>query len=536
MLTREPLLVAILIVVSLTIFFFRLGERPLWDIDEGMHATTSKEMILSGDWITATFNGENFYDKPLLYNWLVNLSFLTFGFSEFGARFPGALLGLGTVLLTYLLGRRMFGTDAGFLGAVILATSPQYITLSRAVVHDITLVFFITLALFFFYLGFASERHRKLHFFLFYASTAFAALAKGPVGVVLPALIIGSFLLLRGRLGFLKEMQIAWGAVIFLFIAAPWYILTSLRNSEYAGYFFLQQNLMNFISSDQARHPQPFYYYLPILFGGFSPWSFFLPLGLIRPLQKGLKKMDGGLLFLILWFGLIFLFFSAASSKLGPYILPSFPAAALLVGVLWNDLFYAPTPGLRRGLLYSFLPIVIFLGIACTVLTPPAELETKYGLDVRLINSLAFGMLGAMILALVLFLKRWYRTFFAINVGLMVCILLVFIVLVVPAINPHRSSRALAQKIDVLLSPGERLVFFRAMRDSALFYTNRRATILRNDDALKAHLRSGKAFIMPKEHFVKRRELLESSAQVLADEGRDLVIKGRAGLSVRSND
>ena len=138
LLANEKILVVLLIAVCLLLFFVALGDVPLYNKDEGLHAVTSKDMVLSGNWVTTTFNGETFYDKPVLYNWFAAVAFLVFGFTEFAARLPAALLGLATVLVTYALGRRMAGPTLGFLGAMILATSPEFITLSRAVVHDIS--------------------------------------------------------------------------------------------------------------------------------------------------------------------------------------------------------------------------------------------------------------------------------------------------------------------------------------------------------------------------------------------------------------
>jgi 4-amino-4-deoxy-L-arabinose transferase-like glycosyltransferase len=137
----ERVLILTLLCLCLTMFFYRLGARPLWDVDEGMHAVTSKEMVLSGDWITTTFNGENFYDKPVLHNWFVAIAFLVFGFTEFAARLPAAILGLACVVLTYQMGRKMFNPTTGFLGGVILTTNGMFIVLSRSVVHDISLSF-----------------------------------------------------------------------------------------------------------------------------------------------------------------------------------------------------------------------------------------------------------------------------------------------------------------------------------------------------------------------------------------------------------
>jgi len=526
---NEIALVTILLLLCLTLLFFRLGARPLWNIDEGKHASTSKDMVLSGDWVTPTLNGKNFYDKPILYNWLAALSFILFGFTEFAARFPAALLGLGCVIITYLLGRRMFGPVVGFLGGVILATSPEYVILSRAVVHDISLVFFVTLALFSFYLAFTSEGHRKRYVLLFYVSSGFAVLAKGPVGVVLPALIIGLFLILKGRLRFLKQMQIGLGTLVFLAVAAPWYILISLKNSDYAVYFFIQQNLMNFLAS-KIGHPQPFYYYIPFLLGGFFPWSFFLPLAFIRALRGRLKELDDRVLFLVLWFAAVFLFFSVASSKLPTYILPSFPAAALLVAGLWHDLISAPAPELRKGFFYSYVPIaaILPLALAYILINPPVHVASESGIDLFQIHVIAFTIVGIASLSFLMFLRKQYKAFFSLNAVMVVSGVMLFIVLLVPLINPYRSSKRLAQKLDVMTPPGEDLVFYRKLRDTALFYTNRRARILHLPSQLVEYMTSNKrAFCIIQKKDFQELDKLKEISRVLDQEGKDLLISTR---------
>ena len=254
-------------------------------------------------------------------------------FAEFAARLPAALLGLGCVMVTYWMGRRIFGPTAAFLSVVILATSVEYFVLSRVVVHDISLAFFITLALALFYLGYQNERHRRRLFLLGYAAMGFSVLAKGPVGVLLPVMIIGLFLIFKRQLRFLKQMQVGWGMLILFAVAAPWYILISLKDPEYVGYFFIKQNLGNFFAKE-VRHPEPFYYYIPVPMGGMFPWSTFLPLALFRGVRARGMIYNDGTLFALIWFAVVFIFFSTASSKLGTYILPLFPAAALLVRAL----------------------------------------------------------------------------------------------------------------------------------------------------------------------------------------------------------
>jgi 4-amino-4-deoxy-L-arabinose transferase-like glycosyltransferase len=525
----EFLFVVILLLLSLTLFFFQLGRRPLWDIDEGMHAATSKHMVLSGDWITPQFNGENFYDKPILYNWLAAISFLVFGFTEFAARLPAATLGLGCVMVTYLLGRKMFGPTVGFLSGVILATNGEYIILSRGVIHDIALVFFLTLALFFFYMGFKNERQRKTHLLLFYASAGFAVLAKGPVGVLLPALIIVFFLLVKGKLGFLREMEIGWGILIFLAIAAPWYVLISLRNKDFVGYFFIQQNLLRFLSP-MAHHHRPFYYYFPVLLGGFSPWSCFLPLAFIHALRGRFEKVGDGTIFLIVWFVVIFLFFSMASSKLATYILPLFPAVSLLVGILWHELLEAPTPWLRKGFSYSFITLLGILALATFYMwmNPPTRFESMYGVHLTRLNYLLLWVVGGGAASFWLFLNKKFRASFSTMAGTVVSVILFIILAMLPSIDPYRSTKGLARELDMMLPPGEKLVFFDKLWDSALFYTNRRAIVLSAPQQLKDFLASGRrVFCVIDKTDLEKFEAVKHMTYVLGKEGSKLLISNR---------
>ena len=180
MLKRETYLVLILLGVCLILFFFHLGTRPLWDREEGKHATTSKEMVLNSDWVTTTLNGETFYDKTVLHNWFVALCYLVFGFTEFAARLPAAVLGLGCVMVTYLLGRRIFGPTTGFLAGMVLATSGLFISISRSVVHDISLVFLFPLPYFSFTWVSQAKTVEKPIFFFFTEPWVSPYWPKGP--------------------------------------------------------------------------------------------------------------------------------------------------------------------------------------------------------------------------------------------------------------------------------------------------------------------------------------------------------------------
>ena len=237
--------------------------------------------------------------------------------------------------------------------------------------------------------------------------------------------------------------------------------------------------------------------------------------------------MNEGILFLFLWFSVIFLFFTAASSKSPTYLLPLFPAASLLVGVLWRELFEAPTPWLRKGFLYSFLPYVVImtLGVLYFWINPPAILETRYGIDLNLMKWIAVPLVAFLIFCFVMFLKRQYQFFFAGNIGLVVCEILLFFLLVAPMINPYRSTKALALRLDKRVAPGKPLVFVYFLKDTALFYTDRKGVILRQRGELIEYLKSNpQAFVVIEKKYYEEIPLLKNISDVVDKEGNTLVI------------
>ena len=523
---KETLLIIILISICLLLYFFRLGYMPLGDIDEAMHAATSKAMVLSGDWITPQYNGENFYDKPPLYNWLAALAFMVMGFNELAARLPAALLGLGCVLITYWLARKMFAPVAAFLSALVLATSVEFIVLSRAVVHDISLAFFVTLALTLFFVGFKNERRRKPAFLFGYATLGLAVLAKGPVGVALPVMIIGLFLIYKRQLRFLKDMQIGWGLLIFLAVAAPWYVLISLKNPDYLEYFLLKQNIGSFLSQ-QSRHPRPFYYYIPVLMGGLFPWSFFLPLALFRAIRAKAVLHGDGVIFALIWFGVIFIFFSMANSKLVTYILPLFPAAALLVGVLLYDLLYASNRVLHKGVLYSYLPFAAILPIVLgyLLLFPPDSLVTDTEIAMPLVYFFAVWLTGCVLISISLVIKKKYKAFIGSVAAITATLFPLVLIYIVPMLGPLVSYKDLALKLDNLMPPGESIRFYRKARASFFFYTDRTAEVLENPQELKEYMDSNETkYCVCKTDDWQDFEHLHGSIQVAAKVGDKLIV------------
>ena len=520
--------ILVLSLLCIVLFFFRMGSHALWDRDEGLHASTSKDMILNKDWITPEYNGENFYDKPALFNWFVAISFLIFGFTEFAARLPAAVLGWGGVIVTYYLGREMFNAKTGFISAVILATSAEYIVLSRVVVHDISLMFFITLAFSLFYIGYQDENKRRFCFLSGYAALGFAVLAKGPVGILLPVMVIGIFLILNKNLKFVREMHLGWGILIFSGIAAPWYILISLQNPDYFEYFFLKQNFGSFLDNVHSRHPGPFYYYLPLLFGGFFPWSLFLPLAIYDAVRKKIKSRREPILYILIWFAAIFVFFSLASSKLGTYILPVFPALSLLVGFFWHELTASPGREYHKTVVFSFIPAVtiIFAALIYLSLFPPHELDIQFGFNPVHLKYLALLSGGISIPALFALLKRKYPIFLYVITALMVAVVIFAYLLIIPAVDPFRSTKSQAIKLDGILEPHEDLLFYGREKPSALFYTNRKAARL-DRRQLRKLMKSNKTVycIVSRDDWDEELARVKKFAAIFYEKGDRLIIR-----------
>ncbi|HXJ09553.1 MAG TPA: glycosyltransferase family 39 protein, partial [Burkholderiales bacterium] len=313
------LLLAFLAVFSISILG-TLGLRPLYKADESRYAEIPREMVASGDWVTPRLNGLKYFEKPPLQYWATAAFFSAFGEHDWAARLWSALAAIGGVLLVFVSGRRLFSSEAGVLGALVLAGCPLYVLLAQINTLDMALSFFLAAAIFAFALG---------RYYLFWAACALAALSKGLIGIVLPAGAIGLYILAKWDWSLLRRMKIFSGSVIFLLIAAPWFILVSMRNGEFAHFFFIQEHFQRFTTKMHGRY-QPMWFFIPILLAGLAPWllPFFASM---RNLFRKQQGFDPGL-FLVLWCIVVFVFFSISDSKLPSYILPMFPALALLIG------------------------------------------------------------------------------------------------------------------------------------------------------------------------------------------------------------
>jgi 4-amino-4-deoxy-L-arabinose transferase-like glycosyltransferase len=324
--------ISLLLVIFGTAFFQFLGRFPLIEPDEGRYAEIPREMLELGDFITPHLDYVKYFEKPPLHYWLTALSMTIFGQNEFAARFVGALMGLLTVLLTYHVGRKLFERRSGLLAALILGCCTGFLVQARHNITDMTLTCTLSATLAFFSLAVREGEERKgLYYHLSYICAALAVLAKGLIGIVFPGAIVFLFLFFTKRWRLLKEMRLATGIPLFLAIAAPWFVLVSIRNPEFARFFFIHEHFERFTSTVHGRY-QPFWFFVPVLLGTMLPWSMFIPTAFRFAWLQRKSEAWHAQLYLIIWAVFIFMFFSTSDSKLVPYILPVFPALALLLG------------------------------------------------------------------------------------------------------------------------------------------------------------------------------------------------------------
>ena len=344
--------VRVLLAALAIAWFGTLGLRPLYKADESRYAEIPREMVASGDWITPRLNGFKYFEKPPLQYWTTAAFFTLLEVADWSARLWTALAGFAGIFMVLFVGRRLFGAPAGLYAAAVLAGSPLYVMLGQINTLDMGLTLFLCGAVFAFALG---------HMLLFWAACALAMLSKGLIGIVLPFGTIALYLLIRRDWGLIRQMRIVPGSILFLAIAAPWFIAVSLANEEFLRFFFIQEHFQRFTTEMHGR-AHPAWYFLPILAAGMAPWL--LPLG--RAWYSSFKEKTAGFdaaLFFGLWALVVLVFFSASGSKLPSYILPMFPPLALLIG-RWLAAFDA------RRVLVAQSALLAVAGLAMAALTP----------------------------------------------------------------------------------------------------------------------------------------------------------------------
>ena len=364
----------IVIAVSLICLFGSLAGSRFWDQDEGYFAGTATEMYARGEWVVPIFNGDLFGHKPPWMYWMMMAGYSIFGVGEFGARIFSAIFGLATACLAFRMGTRLFNPRVGLIAGLVLPSCLMFSVVARAATPDVYLVFFSTLALYLFAkAGFAARPgeaqaiasvvpQRPAAWVAIYGVMGLAALVKGPIGFLFPMAIIGLFLMLldspgknkagdHGRLSFLQGLSSRWGPGNFLrtfrnmrpvtaicmlcLVAGPWYLIVGwVTGGAFHQEFFGVHHWHRF-RTPMDNHSGPIYYYLLSILIGVFPWSMY-GIAASREWFRQIRQRNEhfqALMFLGCWVAVYLGFFSLASTKLPNYVVPAYPAVALILAV-----------------------------------------------------------------------------------------------------------------------------------------------------------------------------------------------------------
>lgn len=308
------------------------AQLPISDPVESNYALTAKEMVESGDWLSPQIYGRYWFDKPIFFYWLTAISYTLFGFTDFASRLAPAVFGLSALGFIAWFAGKIYDKQVGFLSAVILASSTSFFLIGKAIITDATLFLFFSICTACFYFGYTRDAR---YYYGTYAASALATLTKGPIGFLLPGLIFVLFLICKRDLAQLKRLKLFSGTLLFLLLAAPWYLAMYQTHGTAFTDVFLGTH--NFLRATRSEHPKDdvFYYYTAVLLLGFFPWAAYLPKMLWTQLQKLRKMLHTPELFLYIWAFSVIIFFQLMATKYATYTYPAlFPLSILMAKYL----------------------------------------------------------------------------------------------------------------------------------------------------------------------------------------------------------
>ncbi|NJK39392.1 MAG: glycosyltransferase family 39 protein [Oscillatoriales cyanobacterium RM2_1_1] len=507
-------------------FLWNLGSTGLVDETEPLFAEAARQMTLTWDWVTPYFNGETRFDKPPLIYWLMAISYRLIGVNSWAVRLPSALAAIALTVGCFLA-LKHFGpgsnsphaqsqsTMAAWLAAIMVTFNPETLAWARQGVSDMVLSGCLGTGLLCFFWGYVREGRRSgkrdwmaqgstlqdalpnWGYLGFYGLISLAVLTKGPVGLVLPGLILGSFLIYTGNFWkVIWEMRPITGSLIFLTITVPWFVVVIVRNGQtYIDAFFGYHNFERF-TQVVNEHGAPWYFYFLVVLVGFFPWSAYLPLALSRLNLQDISKWRAcdraeqlGI-FACFWLICIFGFFSISVTKLPSYVLPLMPAGGILVALLWSEILTDSkitrlSPRTCLGLWGSGLFNILLLGTLSAVCfwspelvsTDPAvvdlpEVVKQSGLPIR--GGIIWLVMAVVVAALLQQSRRWRWIIMVNFVG--------FVVFFISVIHPalflvdqvrQLPLRTLSTQVAQVEKPGEELLMIGFKKPSVAFYSQR---------------------------------------------------------------
>jgi len=464
---RTPDVLLILLICAMT-FFYGLGRLALIGPDEPRYAEVAREMFESSDYVSTRLCGCLWFEKPALLYWVASVSYRVLGVNELAARIPSAASACLMVLILYYAVAALVSRRMGMIVAAVAATSGIIIGYGRVAAPDMLLTAAMTCAVL---AGFAAvtgdANRRTARWALCGAALGLGALAKGLVAIVLVPVIIGAFMLFQRRLGALRLAGLAALSGCCVLVCALWYLPVTLRHRWLFVDEFLIKHHFNRYTSDQFHHPQPFYFFLVVAILGTLPWApFMIPaLGRIRRLKPLESRIESLLMLAWLWAGVPLLFFSLSGSKLPGYILPVFPALAIVIGFEVEKYISGERSLSLRVAGWILAGVVTCLPAVLILYLRRFNIDAPFGrwIFAGLLLVCAAAALGSVIL------KR--EKLLPATTVAAVCVAVVAVVLLsLSQLNETQSLKPMSLDVYERLEPGERICFFIKKEFAPVFY------------------------------------------------------------------
>lgn len=515
--TRRAVLLVLLAVATLP-YFVGLGTSSLWDANEAFYAQTPREMLAASDLITPSFNFQLRFNKPVLCYWTVAGFYKVFGISERSERLPIAIGAIVLVGVAFGLGRLISSTAGGLLAALVLATTPRFLLFARRIIIDVHVAMFAGLTLLCFALAEAQPQARRRYLVLMYIAAGLGTLTKGPVAILLPALVFLIYLSVERRVGDLTRMMLPLGAMIWAAIVLPWYALVYRDHGwQHIRSFVIGENLVRY-SQPIGAEGRGFLFYPPVMMGDLFPWSVLLPFAIWFALRAKQGADPSGRIsrLLVIWIVAIVAFFSFSQTKEDLYILPIVPAEAALIGAFIAAGWKEGALGRLRQLSWS----MILAG--CALLLAGAGVFWLFvqpgPYSLRGMGAMAAVLAGAGIVVIAASARRKvFAATLVLCAGLMAVAWTVVLV-TLPDFERYKPVRPLAAMIQKRASPGAIVGYYRFALPTMVYYLQRPIMEVVDADHLRSTFRSSSDvyFLMPEAEYLVVKDSFPVPTFVLA--------------------